>query len=169
MNLPERKWFRFEELADRWKRWKIHTDLIYRYVEGGQLKSVFKDRDRNGELILVNKKPGGLGHYEEVITLEEVQRFESEHMGAVQSTGIPPYLDPDNPHYASELAAAVHAWMHIYKQGTLPPQRVPTKTIRTWLNVHLKEYVAEPSNGMIDRVSTIVNSDANKLGGAHST
>jgi hypothetical protein len=168
MKLPERKWFGFEQLAERWK---VHSDLIYHYVESGQLKPSFAVYDKNGHLTFTDEKPSlHLGLAGECILLEEVQRFEAEHMGAVsQTTGTPPYLDPDNPHYAPELAAAVNAWMGMYKQGKLPPGRVPTEDIRTWLNVHLKEYVHEPSKGMIDRIVTVVNPAANKAGGAIPT
>jgi len=163
-------WFTLEELAERWK---VHSDIVYRYVESGQLRVVSRGLDQSSfpsKPVWIEKNPDSYAPCLVFVLKEELERFESECMRtASQSTGTPPYLDPDNPHYAPELAAAVNAWMRIYKQGKLPPGRVPTEDIRTWLNVHLKEYVPDPSKGMMDRIVTVVNPAANKAGGAIPT
>ncbi len=48
----------------------------------------------------------------------------------------PDYLDPDNPRYASKLAAAVRAWQAV----TDPAGRHPKQALAKWLREHAPEF-----------------------------
>lgn len=99
-----------------------------------------------------------------VITLQEVNRFESENSRTINTESAKtketePYLDPKHKHYAEELAAAVKTWLAMYDDGGKYKVKEGHKP---QIKKLLENYGF--SSTAIDRIATIVN--PNKAGGA---
>ena len=74
-----------------------------------------------------------------------------------------PYLSPQHEYYSLELAAAVNAWMALYKDGGHKNKFGYKSQIEDYLRNHYPEL----SDRAIERIATVVN--PHKRGGAPST
>ncbi len=75
---------------------------------------------------------------------------------------IPDYLNPDHPHYAPKLAAAVGAWEAVNADESLLRNKSPKQAITAWLNEQGKRYglfddVDKPIEDGIEQVAKVAN------------
>ena len=82
--------------------------------------------------------------------------------------GAPAYLDPGQPRYSRNLAAAVRAWI-AYNEI---PGKSPKHVLDKWLREHASEYGmtnedGNPVEAAIDRCATVANWQT--VGGAPKT
>jgi len=163
INRPPLEWFTFDELG--W-HWNIPRSVIYRYVETGQLKRVFKKKDSRGEDVLdAEGRPVWTDkpfrdEKEGYIILAEVERWEREYRES--SSGKMPFMDPEHEFYSEELALAVRAWLALYQgDGKYSPGQAHKKQIEAMLAGK------GLSTAAVKRLCTVVNPQ--KKGGAPAT
>ena len=70
------------------------------------------------------------------------------------------FLDPEHPHYSSELAAAVGVWDALFEQGEYRIDQAPKQQIVDWL----KRQYPDLSEQMRDHITGVVN--PHRKGGA---
>lgn len=77
-----------------------------------------------------------------------------------QADFIAPYLNSDHKYYSDELAAAHRAWIAIYGNEKLVPNKSHLEQIQQWL----KENYPHLTDSAVKRIAIVVN--CNKRGGA---
>ena len=64
-----------------------------------------------------------------------------------QGTENRTYLNPDSPHYAPKLAAAVKVWEAITDDQNMTNGKTPKQAMEKWLRVHASEYGLTKDDG----------------------
>lgn len=104
--------------------------------------------------------------------INEVERFIEKHERVNMKPNIkvegklPPYLDENHIYFSRELKAAIDAWTALFDKGEYDDRKSSAKTqIQNWLN---KKFPNEKdfSTNAKERISTLVNPNIKKKGGA---
>ena len=77
----------------------------------------------------------------------------------------PPYLDETHPHFSKEVPIAISAWIAMFENGGYSTKKPPKQQIAEWLKINYKDL----TNNAIKRISTLVNTNKGKKGGATPT
>jgi hypothetical protein len=81
---------------------------------------------------------------------------------APTTPNAPDYIDPNNPHYAPKLAAAVQAWQEITADENLLDGKTPRQAIEKWLRENasrfgLSDDDGNPNKDGIEQISKVAN------------
>lgn len=123
--------------------------------------------DEEVVLSVEQKRMTAAGHFDIVITADEVRRYEREHgvHGASDEFHQAASLNtPDHPCYSEELAIAASAWTALYSESDGKQiNGLQKKHIEKWIRDNYPSLLKET----VRRIATVVN--PNKKGGAPIT
>jgi len=139
----------------------LHRSMNAQCTRVGQVR-----RPRDDEVLTLDK-PVDVDRGIHFVTAEEAERFSRKHALTLRfSTETPSYLNRNHKSYSTELAIAVKAWMALFAHNSFEQgNKTPKEHIARWLMARKFGL----SGNAIKRITTLVNPDSAKGGGAPRT